>query len=225
MTRYRIGVIPRFQPRTPVFQVLCGSFAGPGSRAMVASVAIPSCGGSVAWAVFRYAAGAWHLVLKQNHGAFLAAVGSDIREEIGVLAPGDAHCFPSSVKFRLWHWSGNRLRAGAWAKALSLPSFLSPDHQIWCTFVQSPGAKIFCAHQNPIYVALLDESGTFTVCNGTGCLQDWDPHAPALKVGQAAEQGDLYCLAAQTSFTCTVIGGKPAGKGFRIDGAGVTAVG
>jgi hypothetical protein len=228
MTRYKIGVFPKLQPRTPVFQVLCGSFLGPGSRAMVASVAIPSCGGSITWAVFRYAAGSWQLVLRQNHGAFLAAVGSDIREEIGVLAPGDAHCFPSSVKFRLWHWSGGRLRPGAWATALELTSFLSPDLQIWCSFVPTdgPAEAVYCGHKAaPIHSVQLENDGTFTPCGGVNCVQEWDDKARVLKVGQAVERSNLICLAAQASVTCTVIGGKPAGKGFRFDAASATAVG
>src|SRR3954464_15054017 len=35
----------------PVAQVLCGSFVGPGSRAMVVSLLTPGCGGSIGWAV------------------------------------------------------------------------------------------------------------------------------------------------------------------------------
>ena len=37
----------------PVAQVLCGAFAGSGSQAMVASLAIPSCGRTAGWVVFR----------------------------------------------------------------------------------------------------------------------------------------------------------------------------
>jgi trimeric autotransporter adhesin len=40
-------------------QVLCGPFLGRGSRAMVASEAIPSCGRTAGWDVFDFAQGAW----------------------------------------------------------------------------------------------------------------------------------------------------------------------
>jgi hypothetical protein len=224
MTRYRIGVIKPVQPKTPVYQVLCGPFFGPGSRGMAASVAIPSCGGSVGWAVFRYRGGTWRLVMKQNHGAFLAAVGADIREAIGVLAPGDAHCFPSSVKYRFWHWNGSRLRAGPWRRALSYDSILSPDRQIWCKFEVYPTREVFCADQNPVHTAHLRINGAFTVCTGNDCLQNWDSRARVLKYGEADEWGAFSCLAEQKGVTCTVIGGKAAGKGFLINAAGITAV-
>jgi hypothetical protein len=224
MTRYGIGVIKPVQPKTPIGRVLCGPFLGPGSRGMVASVAIPSCGGSVAWAVFRYTGGTWRLVMKQNHGAFLAAVGSDIREEIGVLAPGDAHCFPSSVKYRFWHWNGSRLRAGPWARALSYDSILSPDRQIWCKFAVYPTREVVCAERNPVHTAQLRTSGVFTVCNGSNCLQNWDTSAHVLKYGQADEWGAFSCLAEQKGITCTVIGGKAARKGFLINASGVIPV-
>src|SRR3989440_8896463 len=154
MTRYRIGV-NRFQKRTPVYQVLCGAFLGPGSRGMVGSVAIPSCGGSVGWAVFRYKGGAWRLVKNVKHGAFLDAVGSDIRETIGVLARGDAHCFPSSVQYHFWHWNGSRLNAGPWFRALSYNPVVSPDRNIYCSFsiVTYPKFEAHCASLSPLHSA------------------------------------------------------------------------
>src|SRR5439155_5691371 len=131
MTRYRIGVND-FQKKTPVYQLLCGAFFGPGSRGMVGSVAIPSCGGSVGWAVFRWAGGAWRLVMNVKHGAFLDAVGPEIRETIGVLGPGDSHCFPSSVKYRFWRWNGRVLKPVPWARALSFDSVISSDGSTRC---------------------------------------------------------------------------------------------
>jgi hypothetical protein len=132
------------------------------------------------------------------------------------------------VKFRLWHWSGGRLRPGAWATALELTSFLSPDRQIWCSFSSTTGfdETVYCGHQaDPVRSAQLKDDGSFIPCDGVGCVQNWDDKARVLKVGQAAEQRNLTCLAAQASVTCTVIGGKTAGKGFRFDAAGATAVG
>jgi hypothetical protein len=99
---------------SPVAQVLCGAFLGPRSHAMVASLSIPSCGVSSGWVVFRSVGGAWRRAFETNHGAFLAAAGARIRETQGVLARGDAHCFPSSYRSRLWHWNGRRLVHGPW---------------------------------------------------------------------------------------------------------------
>jgi hypothetical protein len=222
MARYKIGVVPRIQPRPPIAQVLCGPFLGPGSQGMVASVAIPSCGISIDWAVFRYTSGAWRLVMNVKHGAYLYAASSDIREEQGVLAPGDAHCFPSSVKYRFWHWDGSRLRAGPWATALSYDSVLSPDRQTWCKFSSIAPREVFCGQQKNRNSATLRPNGTFTVSNGG--LQNWDDKARVLMNGQADEWGGFSCLAGQTGVACTVIGGKAAGRGFLINSAGITAV-
>src|SRR3954471_7685328 len=127
-TRFHVGV-DASTGRTPIAQVLCGPFFGPGSRGMVASVAIPSCGQSIEWAVFRFTGGRWRLVMKRPHGAALEAVGSDIRETQGVLRGNDAHCFPSATRSRIWHWTGTRFRASRWkvtpASLQHLYSFLS----------------------------------------------------------------------------------------------------
>jgi hypothetical protein len=65
-TRLHVGVDP-VSGKTPIFGVLCGPFLGRGSQAMVASVAVAlGCGGSIEWAVFRYAGGAWRLVMTQR---------------------------------------------------------------------------------------------------------------------------------------------------------------
>jgi sugar lactone lactonase YvrE len=135
MTDAKIG-IDIVTGKTPIQQVLCGPFLGPGSSGMVASIAIPSCGFSIGWAVFRFDGSDWQLVLRQDHGASLAKVGSNIRETQGVLRPGDAHCFPSAQRSRIWHWSGKRLVSGAWKvisagpKTVHLKSFLSPDGKV-----------------------------------------------------------------------------------------------
>ena len=71
----------------PVAQVLCGAFAGPGSQAMVASLAIPSCGRTAGWVVFRRSGATWQLVMERNNGADLDAVGTGIRETQFVLRP------------------------------------------------------------------------------------------------------------------------------------------
>jgi hypothetical protein len=101
----------------PVAQVLCGSFVGPGSRAMVVSLLTPGCGGSIGWAVYRLDASGWHRVFLTSNGAALAKAGTRIRAWQGVLAPSDPHCFPSSWRSRLWHWTGTRLVAGPWHKS------------------------------------------------------------------------------------------------------------
>ncbi len=108
----------------PEAQVFCGRFTGRHSKAMVASAAIPSCGLSTQWFVYRSVHGRWQRVLAVNHGAFLTRSGRTIHEWQGVLAPSDAHCFPSSAKLRNWHWNGSRLVHGAWHRRARLPKHL-----------------------------------------------------------------------------------------------------
>jgi hypothetical protein len=115
-TQFQLGVDPTL-PK-PIAQVLCGAFVGPGSNAMVASIAIPSCGRTAQWAVFRWTGTGWQLVLTRNNGADLDAVGSDIRETQFVLRPADAHCFPTGgTRSRIWHWNGKRFVASPWKAA------------------------------------------------------------------------------------------------------------
>src|SRR4051812_21238261 len=53
-----------------VQQVLCGPFTGPGSNAMAVTIAAPTCWPTQNWAVFRFTAGDWQLVL--NEPAYLS---------------------------------------------------------------------------------------------------------------------------------------------------------
>ena len=102
----------------PVAQVLCGSFVGPGSQAMVASLAIPSCGRTAGWVVFRRSGADWQLVMERNNGADLDAVGTGIRETQFVLRPGDAHCFPTGgTRSRTWRWNGTRFVSSPWTQS------------------------------------------------------------------------------------------------------------
>lgn len=226
LARYNI---PLLQPNRPVGQLLCGPFLGTGSHAMVGSVAIPSCGGSVDWAVFRFRGGAWRLVMNVKHGAFLDAVGSDIRETMGVLAPGDAHCFPSSVKYHFWHWNGTRLKAGPWLRALSYNPVVSPDGNIFCSLnpVTYPKVEARCASLSPAHSARLLLNGTVTICDASSnCLTGLDrTGAHVVPYGTADELYDFHCLFESKGITCTVIGGKAAGRGFLISSSGVTKIG
>ena len=101
----------------PVAQVLCGPFLGAGSRGMVVSLAIPSCGGSTGWVLYRHAAAGWQKVYEHNGGASLAREGTRLRDWQGVLSGSDPHCLPSSYRSRLWHWNGRRMIHGPWHKS------------------------------------------------------------------------------------------------------------
>jgi hypothetical protein len=100
----------------PVQQVLCGPFLGANSRAMVASFAIPTCGGPIGWAVFRPSADGWEIVMQRSEGGLLQAVGSNIKETQNLLRTTDPLCDPTGgTRSRIWHYNGSRFVATPWA--------------------------------------------------------------------------------------------------------------
>ena len=131
----------------PVAQVLCGAFAGPGSQAMVASLAIPSCGRTAGWVVFRRSGATWQLVMERNNGADLDAVGTGIRETQFVLRPGDAHCFPTGgTRSRTWRWNGTRFTSGAWKQSKpATPAAPVADASTY-GFFKTPSGNILCGY-------------------------------------------------------------------------------
>jgi hypothetical protein len=138
----------------PVRQVLCGPFTGPGSNAMAVTIGAPTCWPIQNWAVFRFTAGDWQLVL--NTPAYLVpplvAVGSDIRETTGVHRSGDPRCFfNGGTRARIWHWDGTRLVAGARkqvkpanapADAFTSGYFKTPSGNIQCDYGYRGGADV-----------------------------------------------------------------------------------
>jgi hypothetical protein len=100
---------------SPVFKVLCGAFAGPGSETMVVSLVGQANSGMTDWVVLRRIGSAWLVLLKRHQAALLTAAGSDIKEEVSVFRAGDPRCCPSGgTKSRIWHWTGTRFTAGSW---------------------------------------------------------------------------------------------------------------
>ena len=227
-TRLRVGVDP-FLGRTPIFQVLCGPFLGPGSQAMVASVAVPTgCGGSVGWAVFRFAGGTWQLVMERRNGAFLSAAGSDIRERVGAPRAGDPRCSPSVWKTRIWHWNGKRFTVSAWKVTGSRPppkpkapaaAFISPSRNLSCEMTSN---SVYCQSIELPHSVKMKLDGSLTRCRGTRCLGNPAENTPVLAYGKRITVGRFSCMSAQSGVTCTVM---PYGKGFLIDRNGVKRVG
>ena len=102
----------------PVGQVICGAFAGPGSRGMAASAADGVCLPYAGWGAFRYLNGSWRLIPGGRHDVLLtlgiAKSGNDIVEKLPVRRRGETNCTASGVRTRSWHWNGSRLVAGPW---------------------------------------------------------------------------------------------------------------
>ena len=222
---------------TPIFQVLCGPFLGPGSQGMVASVAAPTgCGGSIGWAVFRFTAGAWQLVMNQRNGAFLSAVGSDIRERVGAPRPGDPPCSPSAWKARIWHWNGSRFIASPWKLGTNTEpegrGFYSPSRNIACgMFDDIKYRYVNCQSRIAPQDVRMDASGRVTICrdptpnNVTNDCNLGDPGegvTPVLPYGGQITVGRFRCHSLQIGVRCAVI---QSGKGFLINRTGVSRVG
>lgn len=217
-----------------VGDVLCGPFFGPGSKGMAAAAALPSCGGSYEWAVFRYRGGSWRRVLLQRHGAFLSKSGSaDILEKQGAPLPADAHCFPSRYKTRVWHWEGRRFTKTRWriGPETSLSQFLSPDRKTWCLFSDIGDVqKAWCGSRTgddpgrTEHSGELQADGSLRLCNHPPdrdvCMQNWNEDAPVLGVGSQSELYGFRCTSEPQGIRCVVIA---TGKGFVINADGVAA--
>jgi hypothetical protein len=233
-TRLHVGVDPG-TGRTPIAQVLCGPFFGRDSKGMAASVAVPTgCGVSTEWAVFRFATNAWQRVMVRPNGVLrLDAVGSGIRETMGVLQANDPNCHPSVLRSRVWHWNGSRFLATAWKITaastggghLALREFASPSRNLGCEVGDED--KVYCQSFNPPHSAALSSDGTIIVCNARICGGSAKATGiPTLGYGERNEYAGYLCVSEMKGITCTVATpGKGYGKGFLINAAGVTRVG
>jgi hypothetical protein len=227
----RLGLeVNIFNLPDPVQQVLCGPFTGPGSNAMAVTIAAPTCWPTQNWAVFRFTAGDWQLVLNQPAylSSPLVAVGSDIRETTGVHRSGDPRCFfNGGTHARIWHWDGARLVAGPWKQVTKgkviTRYFSSPSRHIFCVLGDSTdelGASCWTGMAS----VKMDANGRLKICQGRrcagcGCLPD---NAAILGYGKQITVGRFRCRSQHSGVTCTVI---RSGKGFLINRAGVRRVG
>lgn len=223
-----------FLLQEPVAQVLCGPFAGRGSRAMAVAIAAATCWPVQRWAVFAYSAGRWRLVLNRPEWivAPLVAVGSEIRASVPVFLPSDSTlCNPSGgTKARLWRWNGTRLSPGPWswvsagAHNETHLEFLSPGHDVACEIGDSSGLPAFlafCHSQTHDLSAEIGTSGPATICT-SACAGSPSPTSPTLPYGRALTVGRFRCESLHTGIRCTV---TATGEGFLISGATGVRVG
>jgi hypothetical protein len=223
--------------KDPIQQVLCGSFAGPGSATMAVTFAAPTCWSPQGWAVYSFSNGAWELVLDRP-GVFLsrdlAAVGGKIEETTPIFRSSDPRCVPSGGRrARSWRWDGKRFVVGPWRRVApgarrTSADFYSPSRNIACEMSDGRGeSHVFCesfAHPHSVTMGL---RGRLTICRGgtrttTHCLGDPGERTPVLRYGRSITLTHFRCRSEQAGVTCTVVG---SGKGFRIDRTTVTRVG
>ena len=234
-TALRVGKPLFFDPlsKKPVGQVLCGSFTGAGSEAMVVSLTAPTCWPIQRWAVFQFTQGDWRLVLDQPAYLVppLVAVGSDIRETTAVHRQGDSRCFPSGgTHARTWHWDGSRFTVGPWKQVRKGEpegrGFYSPSRGIDCGMSDSSGFRgVSCQTLRPPQKVTMDAGGRLTICRGSEArckLGNAGEDVPTLAYGRQITVGRFRCISLRSGVRCTVV---RSGKGFLINRDGVRRVG
>jgi hypothetical protein len=199
---------------------------------MAVTIGAPTCWRIQNWAVFRFTAGDWELVL--NQPAYLVpplvAVGSDIKETTAVHRAGDARCFfKGGTRARIWHWDGTRLVAGPWKQVTKgepvSRSFYTPSQNIWCSLGDSSDYRgVSCASVKAPQSVKMDASGQLKICQGRRCLGcGCRPDGiPTLGYGKQITVGRFRCLSQSSGVTCKVI---QSGKGFLISRAGIRRLG
>jgi hypothetical protein len=221
---------PGLHPFAPVFTapgpVLCGSFLGKGSNAMVVSFKAATCGGTLGWAVFRRHAGRWNLVWRYGNGQrSIAKVGVEIKETLNILRPTDPRCVPTGgTKSRLWRWNGSRFVASAWeTRYLNPEQFSSPGRHVNCEIDDAEARCDSLAEDSGSHhSARLTESGAVSTCAVSDpsvrelCFVQWIPDLPILPYGQSSEVGDFRCTSAVDGVTCVKRSAPGAGNGFRV---------
>jgi hypothetical protein len=225
-------------------QVLCGAFLGPGSHAMVVVIEAETCNPDFGWLVFRLRGGSWHLAWKYPNGQLsLAAVGSNIKETVGIRRPTDDACQATGgTKTRTWHWNGSRFVVSAWTThAAPAPTPSTTGFQVrlsagffLCGITLSPiagegglaeagGAFCLSHGSRPAEVnwhaANVQSNGDVTSCSEEVSMMRADCYT-----GQGNDEGLPYLSPGQETtvgpFTCKVLGTgvectvTATGKGF-----------
>lgn len=218
----------------PVYKVLCGSFAGPGSRIMVASLYGPDNVGMLYWAVFRWSGSDWDLLLKRRQAAVVTAAGGDIRESVSIYRSGDPRCCPSGgTRSRLWHWNGSRFVAGPWKSAPEPGG--PPGSNGKSGYFKTPSANIVCGYTvysgsraGESYVGCRIKSGLKPEPPGTprGCWTNGDVLLRAIgrtKTGgpicPGDDEGDAGVLVYESRARVLTYGSAWSGGGLRCTSA------
>jgi hypothetical protein len=211
----------------PVFKVLCGAFAAPGSQTMVVSLLGQENAGMTGWVILRWTGSAWELLLERHQAAVLTGAGSDIKESVSIYRAGDPRCCPSGgTRSRLWHWNGTRFTSGAGkstAPATKVAEFYSPIPGLECDMSDGyvDDSKVVCGSYKRQESVALGLDGRIKVCRGLRCVGNVGENTPTLAYGRHITVGRFRCRSERSGVTCTVI---TSGKGFLINRDGVKRV-
>lgn len=243
-TALRVGKPLQFHPgmSNPILQVLCGSFLGAGSQAMVMTFRAPTCWPVQLWAVYRLSGGSWKLVrqIPSYLAPPLVAVGNDIRETAAVHRPGDARCLPSGgTRSRIWHWNGGKFAPGAWRQVTPgdpLKNYaFRTRYGTECGMTDQPGVAYGVGVVCQSYTAeklgqnvTMDGAGTVKGCrnrsatvNNCNLGNSGEDPLSLLGVGKEVLVGRFRCRVLPSDVECIVV---KTGKGFLIGPDGVRVV-
>jgi hypothetical protein len=225
----RLGLSLNDPSADPIAKVLCGAFTGPGSQTMVVTLAGPM--GPLDWVVFRWAGGAWQILMRQPAGASITASGSDIRQTLPIYRSDDPRCCPTGgTKSRIWHWNGTRFTAGPWkqvtpGKARKKDAILLAPLAA-CHMTDDGtfrGSWVYCwigSSPHPRRHVKLDINGHFSLTATTAIPLGLG--GPNVAYGTLVTAGRFRCQALRSGVKCTVIS---TGKGFLINSTSVRRVG
>lgn len=220
-----------------VDQVLCGSFTGAGSVAMIVSFRAPTCWPVQRWAVYRRVGGSWRLAMRRDGFIVppLFLVDGDIQEVAPVYTRGDSRCNPNGgTQGRIWRWNGRRFTERGWTHLSpgrpgggSANLFSPLPGRIYCAMADGDSGfyGIYCESATPPQNVTMDRDGKLTICTAGCALRDpaiWDERLPRLYFGREIPLTNFRCVSKTTGLECTLI---RSGKGFRIGPAGITPVG
>ncbi len=229
-------------------QVLCGTFLGPRTQAMVVGFAATVCISgdyNLGWGVYRLTAGKWQPVWKHWEGAqSIAALGSTVRETRGIRRPNDTGCNDTGgTQSRTWHWNGRRFLASAWTTHLAPSPSQSnpPEFRVRLAsggFECSLGISDMLCVAAPsapeggealAQVAKLSSAGEVTSCTESlakpveSCfVGNLGYPIPYLSSGQQTTVGPFTCKVLEAGGECAV---TATGKGFVITPQSVMEVG
>ena len=163
---------------------------------MVVSLRGPGNTGLIAFAVFRWAGGAWQFLMKQPAAASITAAESDIRQTLPIYRASDRRCCPTGgTKTRIWHWDGTRFTAGPWKQ-------VTPGAAVTTGYFKTPSGNIVCYHSpGPV-----DRPVPFIGCGIKSGLKPAPPRRPCSEGGYA---GDRVTMTATGGVKVPACAGDP----------------
>jgi hypothetical protein len=209
-------------------QALCGPFMGPGSQAMVVTLAHGACKPNSGWSVLGLVNGAWKVVFPGDNifGVMpFTALGSDFRETLPVFLAGDPICSfgNGGTRGRRWHWNGTKFVHGPFKWLTVGAEFWAPGRKVGCRMGDYPGGRdssaggAFCFSGTKPLTASIRLGGRIYLCPVRGqkyCYGGIVKRRPVLAYGEEKTVGRFRCESLRRGVRCTK---TKTGKGFLLN--------